>query len=245
MRYLDRIRGAAGALAVLAVGFAALAVNPREASVTVAQAASGSGAVDRTIVRFYTPDTGGVRRPHFVYERVLAFEARLEALSDPDRRGDVAYRSRHVNQALERHVAETVLASLHIDPEPRAGELLSQTQAARARLAERVGGEEALEQARAAEGIGERDLLRILQRQARASLYLDRMVAPMLEPTEHELRALHKTRKNPFAALPYERIAPGLRRWYVSQRLATALQAYYQNARSRIQLTLLGDLPER
>ena len=41
--------------------------------------------VDRAVVRFEAPETGGARRPRFVFERELSFEARLEALADPDR----------------------------------------------------------------------------------------------------------------------------------------------------------------
>lgn len=196
--------------------------------------------VDRAIARFWAPDTGGVRSPHFIYERVLSFEARLEALSDSIQdSGGEPYRDRHLTAALERHVAETVLSSLHIDPEPTESELLLQVRAARARLVERVGGEDVLAQAALAEGIGARDLLEMLRRQARASLYLDRMVAPMLDPTTGELRTLHRTRQNPFRELPFERVEPGLRRWYIAQRLAAAVQGFYQNARSRITMTWL------
>jgi hypothetical protein len=106
-----------------------------------------------------------------------------------------------------------------------------------------VGGEALLEGAAAAEGLGPRDLLEIVRREARASLYLDRMVAPMLEPSEAELRTLHRARNNPFQKLPFERIEPGLRRWFVAQRLAAAVQSFYQNARSRIVLTPLATLP--
>ncbi|HWA73743.1 MAG TPA: hypothetical protein VG937_15465 [Polyangiaceae bacterium] len=200
--------------------------------------------VERSIARFWAPDTGGVQSPHFIYEHVLAFEARVEALADPNRgAGSEPFRSRHVNDALERHVAETLLAGLHIDPEPDEAALLRQVQSARARLVERVGGEVPLQEAALAEGFGARDLLELLRRQARASLYLDRMVAPMLDPSEAELRALHRTRNNPFRELPFERIEPGLRRWYVGQRLAAAVQNFYQNARSRITLTALAELP--
>lgn len=196
--------------------------------------------VDRAIARFWAPDTGGVRSPHFIYERVLSFEARLEALSDSIQdTGGEPYRDRHLTAALERHVAETVLSSLHIDPEPTEAELLQQMQAARVRLVERLGGEDVLSRAASAEGIGARDLLEILRRQARASLYLDRMVAPMLDPSTAELRTLHRTRHNPFRDLPFERVEPGLRRWYIAQRLAAAVQGFYQNARSRIAMTLL------
>lgn len=209
-----------------------------------AHAEGGALLVERAIARFWAPDTGGVQSPHFIYQRVLSFEARVEALADPNRAaGAEAYRDRHVNDALERHVAETLLAGLHIDPEPDEAALLRQIQSARARLLQRVGGEAALEQAALAEGIGARDLLEMLRRQARASLYLDRMVAPMLDPSDAELRALHRTRQNPFRGLQFERIEPGLRRWYVAQRLAAAVQNFYQNARSRITLTPLFELP--
>ena len=216
--------------AVLGLGFCSFASTARAEPIIV----------ERAIARFWAPDTGGVRSPHFIYERVLSFEARLEALSDSIQdTGAEPYRDRHLTAALERHVAETVLSSLHIDPEPTEAELLGQMQAARARLIERLGGEEVLSRAASAEGIGARDLLEILRRQARASLYLDRMVAPMLDPSTAELRTLHRTRHNPFRDLPFESVEPGLRRWYIAQRLAAAVQGFYQNARSRITMTLL------
>jgi hypothetical protein len=199
--------------------------------------------VERALVRFWAPDTGGVGHPRFVYERVLAFEARLEALSDANAPNGEPYRERHVNDALERHVAETLLAALHIDPEPDEASLVRQIQAARARLLQRIGGENALNEAATAEGMGVRDVFEMLRRQARASLYLDRMVAPMLDPSVAELRNLHRTRQNPFRDLPFDQIEPGLRRWYIAQRLSAAVQSFYQNARSRITLSVLAELP--
>src|SRR6187401_3056269 len=77
-------------------------------------------ALDRAVVRFYAPETGGVERPRFIYERRLAFEARIEALADQGRASFDAqpYRERHIGAALERHVSEVLLASLRIEPEP-------------------------------------------------------------------------------------------------------------------------------
>ena len=200
--------------------------------------------VERAVVRFWTPDTGGVKSPHFVYARVLAFEARVEALADAYRGSSaLPYRDRHVTDALERHIAESVLAGLRIDPEPSSEELARHMQSARARLEQRAGGAEALDAAAAAEGLALRDLLEIARRQARASLYLDRMVAPMLAPSREELALLHRTRNTPFRELPFDQIEPGLRRWFVSQRLAGAVQSFYQNARGRIVFTQLGELP--
>jgi hypothetical protein len=212
-------------------------------ALTTASAVHAQPAVvlDRAVVRFIAPETGGVRSPRFVLERVLAFEARIEALSDPDRApGETrAYRERHLRAALERHMAEELLASLRIDPEPSARDLARQTDAARQSLYQRVGGAARLAEAAVAEGIDEREILRLLRRQARASLYLDRMVAPMLSPSDAELANLYRTVATPFKNLPFEKARAPLRRWYVTRRLSEALQAFYQNARSRIEVTIL------
>jgi hypothetical protein len=191
--------------------------------------------VDRVVVRFSAPELGGPRSPRFVSARLLAFEARLEAFGDPDRTG-TAYRERHISAALERHISETLLAGLRIDPEPTAEEVRVQAESARRLLEERAGGEAALTAAAQAEGISQRELLQLCRRQARASLYLDRMVSPMLRPSDAELRALYRTERTPFRDAPFETILPGLRRWYISTRMQAALSAFYQNARSRLRI---------
>jgi transposase-like protein len=195
--------------------------------------------VERTAVRFIAPETGGAQSPRFIFERTLSFEARLEALADPDQDSAAPYRERHVRAALERHVAETLLASLHIDPEPTAEDLDRQTRSARLMLLARVGGPAALAQAARAEGIGDRELLGVIRRQARASLYLDRMVMPMLAPSDAELRAVQRAAPHELRARPFGEIAADLRHWYVSRRLAAALNSFYQNARARLVLTIL------
>lgn len=198
-------------------------------------------AVDRAVVRFVAPETGGARRPRFVFERELAFEARLEALSDPDRGalGDTPYRDRDVAAALDRHIAETILGTLRIEPEPTSAELEHQSELAHRMLSDRAGGEDALDDARRAEGLSERELGRILRQKARASLYLDRMVTPMLQPSEAELRSIHKSTSTPFSKAPFDSIRPALLRWYVSRRLNAALSTFFENARSRIEVTVL------
>jgi len=208
-------------------------------SVRVAQAKAY--LVDRAVVRFSAPDIGGVRSPRFVFERQLAFEARLEALADTAERPNSGqpYLRRHVRAALERIVAETLLSSLRVDPNPSEREIEVQTESARRILLDRVGGSDALRNAARAEGIADSEITRVLRRRARASLYLDRMVAPMLTPTRAELREIYMSARHPYRSMDLDRAEPLLRRWVVGQRLAEAIETYFQNTRQRLQIVLL------
>ncbi|HTM44248.1 MAG TPA: hypothetical protein VL137_04795 [Polyangiaceae bacterium] len=199
-------------------------------------------AVDRAVASFTAPEMGGVAWPRFVWQRELAFLARLEALADtafaPE--GGKPYLERHVRAALERVIAETVLASFDIDPNPTSEELKQRAMGARLIAAERIGGMTALTASAVQEGMADGELWRIFQRQARASLYLDRMVAPMLEPSEAELRTVYQAGGTPFSDQPFEQIEPVMRRWYVGRRLAGAVSAFYESARGRIHVKLLS-----
>ncbi|WP_437722924.1 hypothetical protein [Sorangium sp. So ce861] len=194
--------------------------------------------LDRVVVRWHAPETGGVRRPQFIFERELAFQARIEALADPDAEPGL-YRDRHVRAALDRHIAETLLASLPISPAPTSAEVAQRAEAARFSLEQRARGRARLLAAAAAEGVSSDELDALLRRQARASLYLDRMVAPMLEPSDFELKLVLRSGATPFKDQRYEDVAPALKRWYVAQRLAHALDTYYQNARARVSLSIV------
>lgn len=198
--------------------------------------------IDRSVVRFTAPETGGLQNPRFISERMLAFEARLETLADPGSEDDAAaYRPRHIRRAMERHIAETLLSSLDIEPPVSAEKLAVQAVAARANLAQRVGGVARLRDAARAEGISDIELETLFQRQARASLYLDRMITPMLSPSEAELRVIHRTVRTPFMRERFDLIQGKLRRWYISQSLAEALRSFYEGARNRVVVTLLTD----
>ena len=206
----------------------------------VARAYAEPVTVDRVLVRFHAPEIGGVERPRFIYERRLAFEARIEALSDRERMNDgQPYRERHVSAALERHISEVLLSSLRIEPEPSEAMLSRQVELARKLLSDRVGGDDALLQAQRAEGVSSAELSSLLRRQARASLYLDRMVAPMLRPSDAELEAIQRSAPAALQNEPFLRVRPLLLRWYVGRRLATAMASFFQEARSRVTITLL------
>ena len=117
--------------------------------------------------------------------------------------------------------------------------MATRAESARAVLEQRAKGRPNLVAAARAEGIGSDELDILLRRQARASLYLDRMVAPMLEPSDLELRDVFRSGITPFEGQPFDKIAPALERWYVGLKLSQALDAYYQNARSRITVVLV------
>ena len=193
--------------------------------------------LDRVVVRWHAPETGGPAKPQFVFERELAFEARLESLADPDPELG-PYHDRHVRAALDRHIAETLLATLPIVPplEPRV--VARRAETARGILEERVHGRPRLIEAAAAEGVGSDELDALLRRKARASLYLEKMMAPMLEPSDAELQTLWRTGSTPFKDQPFDQVKAPLSRWYVGQRLAHETEAYFQNARSRVTVSI-------
>src|SRR5271168_1430833 len=95
--------------------------------------------LDRVVVRWHAPETGGPPKPQFIFERELAFEARLESLADPDAEPG-PYHDRHVRAALDRHIAETLLATLPVLPAPDPRTIAARAEAARAILEQRVHG---------------------------------------------------------------------------------------------------------
>ena len=220
-----------------------LVIEPASAEPASAEPAgaqpAGAQVIDRTVVRFTAPETGGNSSPRFIFERVLAFEARLEALADPGHRPSelAPYSETHVRTAMERHIAETLLASLSIDPKPSASTIEAQMNLAQAMLLHQVGAER-LRAAAVSEGIDTQELRRMYRRRALASLYLHHMVAPMLAPRDGQLRELHQ--KTPLSNQPFEKVKAELARLYVTRALGEAVSAFYQNARSRLKVTILN-----
>jgi hypothetical protein len=227
------------ALGIVAAALAVVAPPVALAQPGAAQpgAAQPGVMLDRVVVRWNAPETGGPAKPQFIFERELAFEARLESLADPDPEPG-PFHDRHVRAALDRHIAETLLASLPILPAPEPRLVAVRAEMSRAILEQRVRGRARLIEAAAAEGIGSDELDALLRRQAKASLYIDRMMAPMLEPGELELRDLWMTGATPFKDQPFDDIKAPLARWYVGQRLAQAIEAYFQNARARVVMSV-------
>ncbi len=231
MRVVERARRFLSALVVLGA-----------AAVVGSADAQQETLVDRAVVRFSAPEIGGTAAPQFIFQSTLALEARLEALADRtwEPQVDEPYLERHVRAALERHIGEVLLASLHIEPAPTAEELKQQTAAARLGLLQSIGGDAALRDAALAEGIAPRELLELFRRRAQASLYLHRMVAPMLEPSDGELRELHVSAPDALRRQPFDKAREPLKRLLVARRLSAAVETYFRAARTRLRISVLA-----
>lgn len=231
-------------LRLLAAAVCAWTLCAAPAVVSAATTDGGAATIDRVVVRWSSPATGGTVKPQFVLARELAFAARVEAMAEglgPEDR----FADKHVRAALERHITETMLASLPVDPEPSPKQVAASAEAARLVLEQRVGSRTRLHEAARTEGVVADELNALLRRRARASLYLDRMIAPMLEPTEADLREVHRSGESPFTDQPFDEVAPQMRRWLVATRLSTALGQYFRNARSRVTLRFIGGEPRQ
>jgi hypothetical protein len=211
--------------------------------------------VDRVVIVFDAPETGGPAEPQLVFARELAFEARLEALAsgEPllDDRGFIA--ERHVQSALDRHIATELLAHLPLERDLRVGrdacddpdapldesDLERRTKIARAVVTARARGAEGLRTAAEAEGVGETEVSRLLRREAMAARYLDVMVTPMLAPSDAELRDLQRATPS-LRERPFDVVRCDLRRAIVSARLGAALAAFRQSSQARVHVQRAG-----
>lgn len=196
--------------------------------------------VDRVIAKWRT--TGEGQATHAIFARELAFEARLEAMALDDA-PDALLTDRHLRAALARHVTESLLEGLPLDPVATPADIAERAEQARRALEVRVGGADRLEAARKLERIGPDELDAMMRRTARASLYLDRMIAPLVEPSDLELRELHASGKSPYSDQRFADVVDKLRRWVVAQRVSAALDDFWQRSRSRIVIQWIK--PER
>ena len=195
--------------------------------------------IDRVVVRWHARATGGVTRPQFITARELAFEARLEALAEGYRTEEQPYNEEHVRAAIQRHITEAILAELPATPPATPKQVGNYAEAARLLIEKRVGGRQVLNDAASTEGLDSSDLNALLRQRARASWYLDRMVAPMLKPSDLDLREVHSRGETPYSRQAFESVKESLRNWYISTRLAKAIDRYYRNIRARVNVTLI------
>ncbi len=228
-------RGARSRCGLGGLSFLALALLP------VAGAAHAEGEaraiVDRIAVRFFSPETGGAAQPRFITERTLAFEARLDAMTEE---GTVkAQAEAHLRNALDRHVVEEMLATLDVGAVTPTGDDARLEREARADLEQRVGGEGPIGIAAEEEGIDGDEINAIFTRRAHAAAYLDRAVTRFLHPQDDQLREVFRTSPHPFKNRPYEDVRGPLARWFVFERLKVLEAAFLQTARSRVTIVVV------
>jgi hypothetical protein len=207
-------------------------------------AAPAHVVIDRTVVRFYAPETGGAAYPRFILERVLAFEARLAKMAEsPEGVGEL-YGDRDVRDALDHHVAEEILSSLADkliadmppDKRPTAGDLAIVERDVSSAFVERVGGRERIDAAARAEQIDRPEVEGILRRGALAAWYVDRAVTPLLHASEEQLRDVFRSSAHPYRGQSFDQARAALERWFVSERVRVAESAFLQAARSRVRI---------
>jgi hypothetical protein len=200
--------------------------------------------VDRTVVRFYAPETGGPAYPRFVLERVLAFEARLAEMAEtPEGLGE-SYGERDVRDALDHHVAEEILSSLADkliadlppDKRPSAGDLAIVERDVSGAFVERLGGRERIDSAARLEQIEGTEVNAILRRGALAAWYIDRAVTPLLHAGEEQLRDVFRSSAHPYRGQSFDQARAALERWFISERVRAAESAFLQSARSRVRI---------
>jgi hypothetical protein len=103
---------------------------------------------------------------------------------------------------------------------------------------ERLGGRERVLAAAAAEQIDPGEVDDLFRRAALAAWYIDRVVAPILSPTEEQLREVYRTAAHPYRGRPFDEVRSRLLRWFVSERLRVAEGSFMQAARARLKVVV-------
>lgn len=198
--------------------------------------------VDRVAVRYFTPETGGAAKPRFITERELGFFARVESSSEGVEVAKGDYPARFVRAALDRIVAEDMLASLQVRRGIEPPELPKLAEEARAELELRVGGASKLAVLLEQEAFEDAELRSALMRRVRAAYYVDRAVSPILRPNEEELRAAFRTSLHPLRSFRFEDVREEMTRWLVQERLRLQGADFLQAARARVTIAFVPKL---
>lgn len=228
-------RVVAAFIAPLVASLAALVSAPASAAPP-----AGAAPIDRVAVRYFTPETGGAEHPRFITERELAFFSRVESRAEglEVARGD--YPARFVRAAVDRLIAEDMLASLQVRTGVEPPGLPRSTEEAREELELRVGGAGKLSALLDDERVQEAELRVVLMRRVRAGYYVDRAIAPILRPSEDELRGAFRTSLHPLRMFRLEDVHEEMVRWLVQERLRLAANDFLQSARARVTVAYLG-----
>jgi len=198
-----------------------------------------STTVDRIAVRYSVPETGGATKPRFVTERELRFWARIEATID-EGSAPADFYVRYARTALDRFIAEDMLASLLIERGAEPPDLPKAAEGAREELETRLPAASRLTDLMKLDGISETELMAFMRRRVRATTYVDRVISPILKPGEDEIFQGFRTMPSPFRALAYEDARSRFLRFYVHERFRSLSLDFVKGARARLMLTILG-----
>jgi hypothetical protein len=198
--------------------------------------------VDRVVARWRLTVPGARGRTRAIFERELAFDARLDGLASGLEPG-APIGDRALRVALGRRVATELLDALPLDDPPPPRAIGERAELLRALLAARVGGEARLVSAMIEEGLGVAEVDTWLRRSARAAFVIEQTQGRSLEPTDDELRELASSERARGVRDDEARSLEALRAHVVLRRLADALDAVYQRARPRLSIRWSAWLP--
>lgn len=190
--------------------------------------------VDAVAVRFSSPETGGATRPRFITQRELSFDARLLACAEEGRLAEP--QDRHIRAVVDQRIAIEMLSRLPLEPEPDTNALLRVARILEAAVIDRVGGEAVLQSAAAVEGFESREIDAMFLREARAALYVERAITPVLYPSDEVLRDVYRTTAHPYRGAKYEEVHDALERWFALERLRASELQFLQGARARVKV---------
>ncbi|MBP9111279.1 MAG: hypothetical protein KBF88_00655 [Polyangiaceae bacterium] len=199
--------------------------------------------IDGIAARFHAPEIGGVAQPRFITHRELAFEAtilaRLEKAED-----NFAFEERHARLALDRILADTLLAELPMERVSKRGELRKIATDLQWVTAFRLGGEDTLVAIAKGQGFSADELTRWFERRARAAFYVNRSVTQLLSLSEAALRESFRTTNHPFRGKTFDEARESLAKWIMDEKLRSAELAFVQNGRSRIAVSFAREAVE-
>ena len=214
------------------------------------EAAADEGAagtvVDRVVATFYAPEMGGAGHPHFILDRVLAFESRVISMIERSDSSAVSVEERDVREAFDHMVASEILAVLERkvqgdswgDQRVDVAQIEQTVRDVTEATIERVGGRARLDQVALEEQVDSSEVDALLLRDSLAAVYLDRAVLPILHPTDTQLRDAYRTSVHPFRDRPFDEVRDALSRWLLVGRLRAAETAFLQAAKSRIRIVV-------
>jgi hypothetical protein len=106
-------------------------------------------------------------------------------------------------------------------------------QRARLRLVASAGGTQRLNELMRALGVAERELMRIVERRAVVSAFLDANLEGVTEITQAELERAYQTEEHPFRDQPLDQSRDALKSWLAQKRLESAVSRWVESLKKR------------